>query len=129
MNPDYVEAVEAVGQPQIPNPDYDEEDEDSEEFIDNPDYVPASDAVGDEMIDNPDYIAATEAVGEPMIENPDYVAPVGEPIIDNPDYTEGTPDLPTMIDDEGFTDNKDYMKWVIEKAVESYAKEYGIIDA
>ena len=42
--------------------------------------------------------------------------------------TEGTPDLPKMIDDEGFTEDKDYMKWVIEKAAESYAKEFGIID-
>ena len=124
----YVGAVEAVGQPQIPNPDYDEEDEDSEEFIDNPDYVPAVEESGTPMIDNPDYVPATEAVGEPMIENPDYVAPVGEALIDNPDYTEGTPDLPKMIDDEGFTEDKDYMKWVIEKAAESYAKEFGIID-
>ena len=110
-NPDYVPAQEGVGEPQILNPDYDEEDEESEQ-----------------MIDNPDYVEATEAVGEPMIENPDYVAPVGEALINNPDYTEGTPDLPKMIEDEGFTEDKDYMKWVIEKAAESYAKEFGIID-
>ena len=27
-----------------------------------------------------------------------------------------------MIDDEGFTEDKDYMKWVIEKAAESYPR-------
>jgi len=63
-----------------------------------------------------------------MIENPDYVPAVGEPTIPNPDYTEGTPDLPQTIPQEGFTEDKDYMKWVIEKAAESYAKEFGIIE-
>ena len=81
------------------------------------------------MMENPDYIPPVEEVGERMIPNPDYKEPVGEPTIPNPNYTEGTPDLPKQIKDEGFEDNKDYMKWVIEKAAESYAKEYGIIDA
>ena len=80
-------------------------------------------AEGEPFIDNPAYVAAVEGEGEPTIPNPDYVAPEGVPTIDNPDYVEGTPDLPEMIEDKGFDDNKKYLKWVMEKACESYARQ------
>jgi len=137
-NPDY---IEPVGAETINNPDY--QPASGDEIIQNPDYVPAQEAVGEatienpaydseddeseESIENPDYIEAVEAEGEETIPNPDYVEESGEPTMENPDYVEGTPDLPQMIEDEGFDEDKDYLKWVIEKAAESYAKEFGLI--
>jgi hypothetical protein len=46
------------------------------------------------------------------------------PDIPNPDYVAGAPDLPETIADIGLTTDAEYVQFVMEKAAESYAKQY-----
>ena len=104
--------------PDIPNPDFIATEGNT--TIANPDYIPAQ---GSPTIPNPDHDPDEEG-SLPTIPNPDYVEAEGETDIPNPDYVAGTPDLPETIADIGLTTDEEYVQFVMEKAAESYAKQY-----